>query len=618
MPPALALDGSRGGPASGPPSGPPSGIASLWRLARPHRARLLLAVLLTSVNKAADVVPELLIGAAVDVLVRGGDAVVATWFGVEGRFEQLTVLAALNAVAWVVESASQYAAALQWRGLAQTVQHEVRTDLYEHVQELEVAWFEDTSSGGVLSVVNDDVNQLERFLDVGAAAVIRLALNVVLVGAVFAASSLTLTLLAFLPIPVIVWGSVRFQRQLEPRYAVVREAVGRLSATLAANLAGIATIKAMTAERAEAGRVREASHGYREANVEAIRWSAAFVPLIRMAILAGFTATLLGGGALVLDGRLEVGLYSVLVFMTQRLLWPLTDLAEVLDLYQRALASLRRIAVLRAVEPAMRPGTSALPRPIRGELRLEGVTFGYGEGPDVLRDVDLHVPAGETHALVGATGSGKSSVLRLLLRFSDPRRGRVLVDGHDLREVTYASLRQATGYVSQDVLLVDGTVRENVAYGRPDATDAEVEEAARAAEADAFICDLPSGWATRVGERGVRLSGGQRQRLSIARAVLRDPAVLLLDEATSAVDNETEAAIQRSLRRVARGRTALVVAHRLSTIRDADRIHVLERGRVVEAGTHDDLLAAGGLYAALWRVQTGEHQAGVRDPVGAG
>jgi ATP-binding cassette subfamily B protein len=304
--------------------------------------------------------------------------------------------------------------------------------------------------------------------------------------------------------------------------------------------------------------------------------------------------------------------------MTQRLLWPLTDLGEVLDLYQRALASLRRITALRAVEPSMRPGTRVLLAPVRGDLRLAGVTFGYGDGPDVLRDVDLHVPAGETHALVGATGSGKSSVLRLLLRFSDPGRGRVLVDGHDLREVTYASLRQATGYVSQDVLLVDGTVRENIAYGRPGASDAEVEEAARAAEADAFVRDLPAGYAARVGERGVRLSGGQRQRLSIARAVLRDPAVLLLDEATSAVDNETEAAIQRSLRRVARGRTALVVAHRLSTIRDADRIHVLERGWVVESGTHDELLATGGLYAALWRVQTGDQQADVRDPVGAG
>ena len=575
--------------------------------------------MLSCLNKAADVVPELLIGAAVDVLVRGSDALVASVLGVEGRLEQLLVLAAANTAVWVVESLTQYAAAVAWRGLAQTIQHEVRTDLYEHVQGLEVAWFEDSRSGGLLSVLNDDVNQLERFLDVGAAAVLQLAMNVLLVGAVFAATSWELTALAMLPIPVIVLASVRFQRRLEPRYAVVREAVGRLSATVSANLVGITTIQALTAERTEAERVRTVSSAYRAANVDAIRWSAAFVPLIRMAILAGFTTTLIGGGVLVINGGLEVGLYSVLVFMTQRLLWPMTELGEVLDLYQRALASLRRVRELRDVRPQMLPGAAPLPAPVRGDLRLEQVCFGYGDGPDVLHDVDLHVPAGETHALVGATGSGKSTVLRLLLRFSDPRRGRVLVDGHDLRGISYASLRGAIGYVAQDVLLVDGTVHDAIAYGRPDATDEQVRQAAHAAEADEFVHRLPDAYRTRVGERGVKLSGGQRQRLSIARAVLRDPALLLLDEATSAVDNETEAAIQRSLRRVAQGRTVLVVAHRLSTVRDADRIHVLEHGRVTESGTHDELVAAGGLYAALWRVQTGEAVAATRaEPVESG
>ncbi len=309
---------------------------------------------------------------------------------------------------------------------------------------------------------------------------------------------------------------------------------------------------------------------------------------------------------MVLDGRLAVGLYSVLVFMTQRLLWPLTELGETLDLYQRAMASTRRIFALLAVQPQIRPGTHELPTPVTGDVRLDGVRFGYRDGPDVLRDIHIHVPAGETHAVVGATGAGKSTLLRLLLRFHDPREGTVRLDGHDVRSLTYRSLRSAMGYVSQDVFLFHGSVRDNIAYGLPGATDEEIEEAARQAEAHEFVLGLPDGYDTVAGERGVRLSGGQRQRLSIARALLREPAVLLLDEATSAVDNETEAAIQRSLARVGEGRTVVVIAHRLSTVRDADRIWVLERGTVAEAGTHDELVAAGGLYAALWRVQTGE------------
>ncbi len=581
-------------------------LLRLWWYGRRYRSRVVLAVLASTLNKIADVFPEILIGAAVDVVVRGDESFVADLFGIEDRFSQLVVLALINVAVWVVESASQYAYALLWRNLAQSIEHDLRVDAYSHLQELDLAWFEDTTSGGLLSVLNDDVNQLERFLDVGAAALIALFWNLVLVGAVFAATSWQLALVAFLPIPLIVFGSLRYQRRLVPRYALVREKVGEVSSTLATNLGGIATIKAFATEHREAERVRRVSDDYRRANGEAIRYSSAFIPLIRMAILAGFTATLLLGGAMVLDGRLAVGLYSVLVFMTQRLLWPLTELGETLDLYQRAMASTRRIFALLAVQPQIRPGTHELPTPVTGDVRLDGVRFGYRDGPDVLRDIHIHVPAGETHAVVGATGAGKSTLVRLLLRFHDPREGTVRLDGHDVRSLTYRSLRSAMGYVSQDVFLFHGSVRDNIAYGRPGATDEEIEEAARQAEAHEFVLGLPDGYDTVVGERGVRLSGGQRQRLSIARALLREPAVLLLDEATSAVDNETEAAIQRSLARVGEGRTVVVIAHRLSTVRDADRIWVLERGTVAEAGTHDELVAAGGLYAALWRVQTGE------------
>ncbi len=579
-------------------------LAQLWTRYRQYRARVVLAFLLSTVRKVMDVVPELLIGAAIDVVVRGSDSFVADLLGVTDRREQLVWLAVVNAVVWVLESLFDYLAALTWRNLAQQVEHDLRLEAYGHVQGLDMAWHESRPTGGTLAVVNDDVNQLERFLDAGVDKLWTLALNIVLVGAVFAASSWTLTLLAFLPIPVIVAGSLWFQRHLVPRYAVVRAAVSRISGLVSANLGGMATIKSFTAEDRELARVREVSEAYRLANADAIRASAAFVPLIRMAILAGFTTTLLMGGWMALDGTLEVGLYSVLVFMTQRLLWPLTSVGEVLDLYQRAMASVRRILALLDEEPVTVQGERTLPQ-VRGQLELVDVRAGYADGPDVLHGVSMEVPAGQVHAVVGATGAGKSTLLRLLLRFADPRSGQVLLDGTDLRELTWESLRGRIGYVAQDVFLFEGTIADNIAYGRPEASREEVRRAAEQAAAHEFVTGTPLGYDTLVGERGVTLSGGQRQRLALARAILRDPAVLVLDEATSAVDNETEAAIQRSLAEVSQGRTTIMVAHRLSTVRHADRIWVLEAGRVVEAGTHDELVSRPGPYADLWAVQTG-------------
>jgi ATP-binding cassette, subfamily B, bacterial len=603
------------------PSAESPPLARLWRYAGGHRGTVVAAIGFSVLNKLADVMPELLIGAAVDVVVRGDDSLVATAFGVEDRFGQLVVLAIINVAVWLVESASEFVANVLWRNLAQTIEHEARMDAYRHVQRLELAWFEDQSTGGLLSILNDDVNQLERFLDVGANELVRTLVNVVFVGVVFFVAEPLLGVVAFLPIPVIVWGSIRYQRRLEPRYTNVRQAAGDLGALLANNVSGIATIRAFSAEERESRRVEAASGTYREANREAIRLSSAFIPLIRLAILAAFTMTLLIGGRAALEGTLEVGVFSVLVYMTQRLLWPLTRLGETFDLYQRAMASTRRILDLLAVDPTIVDGRQALPVPVRGEVRFESVRFAYGAartasvagngdsdrpGRPVLDGFDLVVPAGQTHAIVGSTGAGKSTVVKLLLRLYDATAGRIALDGVDLCTVPLGELRRAIGYVGQDVFLFQGTVRENLAYGRPDAGDAELEWAARLAEAHDFIAGLPDGYDTLVGERGQKLSGGQRQRLSIARAILKDPPVLVLDEATSAVDNETEAAIQRSLELVGRDRTVIVIAHRLSTVRHADRIHVLEAGRIVESGSHDELVRERGLYAALWRIQTGE------------
>ncbi len=581
-------------------------LRDLWRHARNHRGRVVFATVMSVVNKICDVAPELLIGAAVDVVVNQRTSFVGRVIGTDDRLTQLTALAVVTVIAWILESSSDYVAHLAWRNLAQTLEHDTRMEAYRHVQSLEVAYFEDHSSGGLMAVLNDDVNQLERFLDHGADDLIQTAANVVLVGAVFVAISPTLTLLAFLPIPVIVAGSLLYQKRLEPRYDAVREAAGGIADTLSNSLGGIATIKAFSGEDRDVARVEADSDHYRQVNGRAIKLSSAFIPLIRMAILAGFTMTLVVGGRAAIRGDLAVGLFSVLVFMTQRLLWPLTELGETLDQYQRAMASCRRIFGLLEVTPTIQPGPTDLPEPVRGAVRFDDIHFAYGEGRPVLRGLSIDVPAGETHAIVGSTGSGKSTVVKLLLRLYEPTGGTITVDGHPIQDLTFTSLRGATGFVAQDVFLFHGTVRENLTYGRPDATDDDLRRALELAEAADFVAALPDGLDSLVGERGQKLSGGQRQRLTIARAIVRDPAILILDEATSAVDNETEAAIQRSLAKVSAGRTSIVIAHRLSTVRHAHRIHVMEAGRVIEAGTHEELVAHAGLYAALWRVQTGD------------
>ncbi len=582
-------------------------LRELWRYARGHHGRVVFATSMSIANKVFDIMPELLIGAAIDVVVSEGPSFIGRLTGVTNKMDQLTIVVAATVVIWVFESLTEYLAVLTWRNLAQTLEHEARMDAYRHVQGLEMTYFEDQTSGGLMAVLNDDVNQLERFLDMGPHKMINIATNVVLLGVTFAVISPVLALVAFLPIPVIIAGSLLYQRRLQPRYARVRAAAGVIGDALTNGLGGVATIKAFSAEDREVARVEADSVDYRMANQEAIVVSTAFRPLIRTAVLAGFTMTLVVGGRAAINGSLAVGLFATLVYMTQRLLWPLVDLGETFDLYQRAMASCRRIFGLLSVEPTILPGARRLVEPVRGDVRFDDVHFGYGDASiEVLKGISLDVPAGETHAIVGATGSGKSTVVKLLLRLYEPTDGRILLDGAPIDELTFTSLRGATGFVAQDVFLFQGTVRENLTYGRVDATEDEVRRAAELAEAATFIEALPDGYDTVVGERGQKLSGGQRQRLTIARAILRDPAVLILDEATSAVDNETEAAIQRSLAKVSAGRTTIVIAHRLSTVRHAHRIHVMEAGRIVETGTHEQLVATGGLYAALWRVQTGE------------
>ncbi len=462
-------------------------LSRLIRYAASYRARVWLAGLCSVLNKIFDLAPPALIGAAVDVVVAQENSFLARW-GVVDVWHQLLLLSAITFAIWILESLFEYAYALLWRNLAQDVQHDLRLDAYAHLQGLELAYFEERSTGGLMSILSDDINQLERFLDKGANDLLQVVTTVLVIGGAFFILAPSVAWMAVLPMPIVVWGSVWYQRRLAPFYADVRSRVGLLNGRLVNNLGGITTIKSFTAERFEVGQVREESEAYREANRSAIRWSSAFVPLIRMVILVGFTATLLFGGVEAVNGNMSVGTYSVLVFLTQRLLWPLTRLGETLDQYQRAMASTNRVMGLLDTPFEIHPGERALGAgAVRGEVELRNVTFAYAGREPALRDVSLRVPAGATVGIVGATGSGKSTLVKLLLRLYEVEQGEILLDGIPLRELRLDDLRRAVGLVSQDTFLFHGTVRENIAYGSWDAETSAVERAARLAEAHEFI-----------------------------------------------------------------------------------------------------------------------------------
>lgn len=577
----------------------------LLQYGKTYRNLIWQAVTCSVINKIFDLAPPVLIGAAVDVVVNQQDSFIGK-LGVNDVFNQLLILSFLSIIVWGLESLFQYTYERLWRNLAQNIQHNLRLDAYGHLQELELAYFEERNTGLLLSILNDDINQLEHFLDVGANEILQVMTTVVIVGAMFFIVTPGTAWMAMLPIPFILWGSITFQKLLAPRYADVREKVGLLNSRLSTNLSGITTIKSFTTEAYELDRLRQESQAYRKSNLKAIAFSSAFVPLIRMVILIGFTAILLYGGMEVVDGKLAVGNYSVLVFLTQRLLWPLTKLGQTLDLYQRSMASTNRVMKLLDTPLTIHSGTIALPTgTVKGKIELNNVNFAYQEVYPIIKNLSLNIPAGNRIGVVGSTGSGKSTLVKLLLRLYEIDHGEISLDDINIQDIYLGDLRKSIGLVSQDVFLFHGTVKENIAYGNNNASYREIIEAAKIAEAHEFIEQLPQGYDTIVGERGQKLSGGQRQRIAIARAILKDPPILILDEATSAVDNETEAAIARSLEKITAQRTTIAIAHRLSTIRHSDCIYVMEFGKIVEQGTHEKLLEKQGIYAGLWQVQTG-------------
>ena len=578
-------------------------LARLIFQLREYRGTIILASICSILNKFWDLAPPVLIGIAVDVVALREESFLGE-LGWSDPRDQFLILVALTVVIWVLESLFEYFYAVLWRNLAQTAQHELRMSAYQHIQDLEMQWFSQQTTGGLMAIMNDDVNQLERFLDQGATDLLQVATTVVVVGGIMFLIAPEVAILAIIPVPVIVIGSFMFQRRIGERYTRVREEVADLNSLLNNNLSGITTIKSFTAEKREIERVRDASETYLKANQSAITLSASFVPLIRMAILFAFTANMLVGGWMALDGRLSIGAYSVIVFITQRLLWPLTRLGQTFDLYQRAMASTTRVLDLLDTDIGIVEGDVTIQK-ISGDIEFKDITFSYHGRSPVYEGLSLAIKPGETLGIVGSTGAGKTTLMNLLMRLHDPQSGHVELDGVDVKDLTLNCLRGSIALVSQNTTLFPGSVRENILYGRPDANQEELINSAEVAEAIEFIESLPDGWETDVGEDGHRLSGGQRQRLAIARAVLKDAPILVLDEATSNVDNETEAALQRSIDKLSINRTTIIIAHRLSTVRNADRIAVLDNGKISEMGSHDELIEASGLYSRLWAVQTG-------------
>lgn len=578
---------------------------TLWTHFKNKQSQILEASVYSVLNKIFDIAPPLLIGLAVDTVVKKENSFLAN-YGVENHLHQIYLLGLLTFLIWAFESFFEYLFKVRWRNIAQEVQHSLRVETYEHLQKLHMSFFENQNTGNLTTVLNDDVNQLERFLDTGANDILQTLTTVVTIGTIFFFISPMIATLSFLPVPFILWGSFYFQRKIAPRYSGVREEAGLLASMLVNNLSGMATIKSYVAQDFERKRIATQSISYSKSNKEAIKLSSAFSPLIRMIVLCGFLFTLILGGIYVFEGKIEVGAYSILIFLVQRLLWPLTRLGETFDLYQRAMASTQRILELLESPIKINDGIRVIDsEKNKGQIEFKQVNFSYETGHQVLSGINLNITEGSTVAFVGMTGSGKSTLLKLLLRFYDVTNGMITIDGINIKELEQNNLRKHIGLVSQETYLFHGTVKDNILYGSFNKTDQELKEAAQRAEALDFIEALPEGFNTMVGERGQKLSGGQRQRISMARAFIKDPKIFIFDEATSAIDNETEAAIQRSLLRVTKNKTTIMVAHRLSTIKHADQIYVLNDGIIKESGSHDQLLELGGIYHALWSVQTG-------------
>ena len=582
-------------------------FGELIRYIHPWRKQAWFASICSVLNKVFDIAPEVLIGVAVDLVVEKENSFVAS-LGFSSIESQVIFLGIVTFIIWALESSFEYIYSIQWRGLAQDVEHEVRVSAYDHAQRLGLSWHENQATGNITAVLNDDVNQLERFLNNGMNQIIQVFVSTICIGFIFFYISPIIASIAVLPVPIIFAVSFLFQKKLSPRYKKVRDKVGALNSSVFNNLLGIQTIKSFMSFKKEKKRISSLSQDYQNENISAISVSSAFTPVIRMGVLAGFLGTILIGSHMALSGTLAVGSYSVLVFLTQRFLWPFTTLGTLVDDFERSMASSKRIFdLLKTEDNIIEKANPEAIDSLKYDIHFNNISFSYSDSSSLFNNFTMEIKYGSSVGIVGDTGSGKTTLAKLLLRLYDPDKGDIFIGKKNIASLSVEDLRSKIGIVSQDTFLFNASVKDNISYGNESCSMDDIILAARQSQCDEFISSLSSGYDTLIGERGQRLSGGQRQRLAIARAIVRNPDILIFDEATSSVDNRTERLIQKSFFDLKKNRTMIIVAHRLSTIRNCDNIFVIKNSKVHEFGTHDQLMEDGdSFYAELWNIQTGK------------
>jgi ATP-binding cassette subfamily B protein len=564
-------------------------VSVLVRLARPYRWRVAGGVAALLVATAAALVPPYLAKVAIDQGIEEQDFEVLAWV--------VAAFLVAGLIGWAAGLSQTYLTS--WVG--ERVLADLRERLFHHLGRLSLGFYERNRTGSIISRLTNDVEALDQLVTEGFTSLVQNTLVLVGSAIILVALDWRLALATLAVFPLMAVATAIFRRKSTRAYRRVRERLGLVTATLQEDISGMREVRAFAREERSRERFRDVNSRYRAANHETVVLNGLYFPFVDF-LSSAATAVVLGfGGYLVFDGSLTVGTLFAFIGYLANFFDPVQQLSQLYNTFLAAVAALDKIIDVMEEEPEIedRPAAAPLPQ-AEGHVRFEALRFGYGNGPEVLHGIDLDVPSGTSVALVGHTGAGKSTIAKLLARFYDPRQGRITIDGHDLRDVTQESLRRQLGIVPQEGFLFSGTIRENLAFGRPDAPEQDVLAAASAVGADDFISGLPDGYDTEVGERGGRLSLGQRQLVAFARALLADPRILILDEATSSVDIATERRIEHGLARLLAGRTAFVIAHRLSTIRQADLIVVLEHGRIAEQGSHDELLARGGRYLALY------------------